>query len=38
MRMAMADARFAEAGIDLKTARKVFLEIYANSVDTKIEE
>ena len=38
MRMAMADARFAEAGIDLKTARKVFLEIYANAVDTKIEE
>lgn len=38
MRMAMADARFAEAGIDIKVARKVFLEIYANSVDTKIEE
>ena len=38
MRMAMADACFAEAGIDLKTARKVFLEIYANAVDTKIEE
>jgi N6-L-threonylcarbamoyladenine synthase len=30
-------ARFAEAGVDLKTARKVYLEIYANPVDTKIE-
>ena len=38
MRMAMADARFSEAGVDLKVARKVFLEIYANPVDTKIEE
>lgn len=37
MRMAMADARFSEAGVDLKVARKVFLEIYANPVDTKIE-
>ena len=37
MRMAMADARFAEAGVDLKTARKVYLEIYANPVDTKID-
>ena len=37
-RMAQADARFVEAGIDLDTAREVYLGIYANPVDTKIEE
>ena len=37
-RLAQADARFMEAGIDLDTAREVFLGIYANPIDTKIEE
>ena len=36
-RMAYADAKFMESGLDLKTARKVYLGIYANPVDTKIE-
>jgi len=36
-RMAYADAKFMEYGVDLKTARKVYLGIYANPVDTKIE-
>lgn len=36
MLMANADARFAEAGINLKVAREVYLGIYANPVDTKI--
>ena len=35
-RMAYADAKFMECGLDLKTARKVYLGIYANPVDTKI--
>ena len=35
-RMAYAEARFMEYGIDLKTARKVYLGIYAGPVDTKI--
>ena len=35
-RMAYAEARFMEYGLDLKTARKVYLGIYANPVDTKI--
>ncbi len=35
-RMAYAEARFLEYGLDLKTARKVYLGIYANPVDTKI--
>lgn len=37
-RMAQADVRFVEAGIDLDMARQVYLEIYANPVDTKIVE
>ena len=37
-RMAYAEARFMEYGLDLKTARKVYLGIYANPVDTKIFE
>ena len=37
-RMAYADARFLEYGLDLKTARKVYLGIYAGPVDTKISE
>ena len=37
-RIAQADARFIEAGIDLDTAREVYLGIYANPVDTKIFE
>ncbi len=36
-RMAYAEARFMEYGLDLKTARKVYLGIYAGPVDTKIE-
>lgn len=36
-RMAYTDAKFMEYGVDLKTARKVYLGIYANPVDTKIE-
>ena len=36
-RMAYAEARFMEYGLDLKTARKVYLGIYANPVDTKIQ-
>uniref|UniRef100_UPI004056B946 1-acyl-sn-glycerol-3-phosphate acyltransferase n=1 Tax=Alistipes sp. TaxID=1872444 RepID=UPI004056B946 len=35
-RMAYAEARFMEYGLDLKTARKVYLGIYAGPVDTKI--
>lgn len=35
-RMAYAEARFMEYGLDIKTARKVYLGIYANPVDTKI--
>ena len=35
-RMAYAEARFLEYGLDLKTARKVYLQIYAGPVDTKI--
>ena len=35
-RMAYAEARFLEYGLDLKTARKVYLGIYAGPVDTKI--
>ncbi len=35
-RMAYADAKFMECGLDLKMARKVYLGIYANPVDTKI--
>ncbi len=37
-RMAYAEARFLEYGLDLKTARKVYLGIYAGPVDTKIFE
>ncbi len=37
-RMAYAEARFLEYGLDLKTARKVYLGIYAGAVDTKINE
>ena len=37
-RMAYAEARFMEYGLDLKTARKAYLGIYANPVDTKIFE
>ena len=37
-RMAYADARFLEYGLDLKTARKVYLGIYAGPVETKIFE
>lgn len=37
-RMAYAEARFLEYGLDLKTARKVYLQIYAGPVDTKIFE
>ena len=37
-RMAYAEARFMEYGLDLKTARKVYLGIYAGPVDTKISE
>ncbi len=37
-RMAYAEARFLEYGLDLKTARKVYLGIYAGPVDTKISE
>lgn len=36
-RMAYAEARFLEYGLDLRTARKVYLGIYAGPVDTKIE-
>lgn len=36
-RMAYAEARFMEYGLDIKAARKVYLGIYANAVDTKIE-
>lgn len=35
-RMAYAEARFLEYGLDLKTARKVYLGIYAGPVETKI--
>ena len=35
-RMAYAEARFLEYGLDLKTARKVYLQIYAGPVETKI--
>jgi hypothetical protein len=35
-RMAYAEARFMEYGLDIKTARKVYLGIYAGPVDTKI--
>ena len=35
-RMAYAEARFLEYGLDVKTARKVYLGIYANPVDTKL--
>ena len=35
-RMAYAEARFLEYGLDLKTARKVYLGIYAGPVDTKL--
>ena len=34
--MAYAEARFMEYGLDIKTARKVYLGIYAGPVDTKI--
>ena len=37
-RMAYAEARFLEYGLDLRTARKVYLQIYAGPVDTKIFE
>ena len=37
-RMAYAEARFMEYGLDIKTARKVYLGIYAGPVDTKIFE
>ena len=37
-RMAYAEARFLEYGLDLKTARKVYLGIYAGPVETKINE
>jgi 1-acyl-sn-glycerol-3-phosphate acyltransferase len=36
-RMAYAEARFMEYGLDLKTARKVYLGIYAGPVDTKLQ-
>ena len=36
-RMAYAEARFMEYGLDLKEARKTYLGIYAGPVDTKIE-
>ena len=35
-RMAYAEARFLEYGLDLKTARKVYLGIYAGPVETKM--
>ena len=35
-RMAYAEARFLEYGLDVKAARKVYLGIYANPVDTKL--
>lgn len=35
-RMAYAEARFLEHGLDLKTARKVYLGIYAGPVETKM--
>ena len=35
-RLAYAEARFLEYGLDLKTARKVYLGIYAGPVETKI--
>ena len=34
-RMAYAEGRFMEYGINLKAARKVYLGIYAGAVDTK---
>ena len=35
-RMAYAEARVLEYGLDVKAARKVYLGIYANPVDTKL--
>ncbi len=35
-RMAYAEARFMEYGLDIKAARKVYLGIYAGPVETKI--
>ena len=35
-RMAYAEARFLEYGLDVKATRKVYLGIYANPVDTKL--
>ena len=36
-RMAYAEARFLEYGVDLKAARKVYLGIYAGPVETKVQ-